>query len=65
MGHIAEDQWEFYSVSLANALLGFSDSNAARQLAAAFRAAMTPKALMFMLPLSLVRLEWQIPEWRN
>jgi len=21
--------------------------------------------LVFMLPLSLVRLEWQIPEWRN
>ena len=43
LGHIAEDQWEFYSLALANALLGFSDSAAARRVAAAFRAGTTPK----------------------
>ncbi|MDO8616813.1 MAG: adenylate/guanylate cyclase domain-containing protein [Dehalococcoidia bacterium] len=44
--HIAEDQWEFYTLALANALTAFSNSEFARRLAAAFRAGMSPKAFL-------------------
>jgi class 3 adenylate cyclase/pimeloyl-ACP methyl ester carboxylesterase len=44
--HIAEDQWEFFTLAMANALLAFSDSEVARRLAATFRSAMSPKAFL-------------------
>jgi class 3 adenylate cyclase len=42
--HIAEDQWEFYTLALANAFLAFSDVETAQRLAAAIRAGTLPKA---------------------
>jgi class 3 adenylate cyclase/pimeloyl-ACP methyl ester carboxylesterase len=44
--HIAEDQWEFFTLAMANALLGFSDSEVARRLATTFRTAMSPRAFL-------------------
>jgi class 3 adenylate cyclase len=41
--HIAVDQWEFFTLALANAILAFSDSDRARHLASVFRASMAPK----------------------
>jgi pimeloyl-ACP methyl ester carboxylesterase len=42
--HIVEDQWEFYALALANAFLGFSDIETARNLAATIRAGVSPQA---------------------
>ncbi len=42
--HIAEDQWEFYTLALANALTAFSDIETARRLAGAMRDGMSPGA---------------------
>src|SRR5881628_474390 len=42
--HIAEDQWEFYTLALANALNAFSDTETARRLAATIRAGVSPRA---------------------
>jgi class 3 adenylate cyclase len=44
--HIAEDQWEFYTLALANSILGFSDSEFARRLASVLRASISPKAYL-------------------
>jgi len=41
--HIAEDQWEFYTLALANAMTGFSDIETAGRLALAIRAGISPK----------------------
>ena len=43
MRHIAEDQWEFYTLALANALTAFSDIETARRLAATIRAGVSPR----------------------
>ena len=42
--HIAEDQWEFYTLALANAFTSFSDMETAHRLAAAIRAGTSPRA---------------------
>jgi class 3 adenylate cyclase len=42
----AEDQWEFYTLALANSILGFSDSEFARRLASVFRASISPKSYL-------------------
>ena len=42
--HIAEDQWEFYTLALANAFLGFSDIETSRRLAATIRAGVSPQS---------------------
>jgi class 3 adenylate cyclase len=42
--HIAEDQWEFYTLALANALWAFSDVETARRIATTIRAGVSPKA---------------------
>jgi len=39
----AEDEWEFATLSLANAITGFTDTELARRWAEVFRAGMTPK----------------------
>jgi len=44
--HIAEDQWEFYTLALANALTAFSDVEIARGLAATIRAGISPQAFL-------------------
>ncbi len=44
LSHIAEDQWEFYTLALANALWAFSDIETARQIARTIRAGVSPKA---------------------
>jgi class 3 adenylate cyclase/pimeloyl-ACP methyl ester carboxylesterase len=44
--HIAEDQWEFFTLGIASAALGFSDSENARRLAAAWRTAISPKTFL-------------------
>src|SRR5439155_1381887 len=41
---LAEDEWEFYTLSMASAIVGYSDVRAARQLAEGFRTGMTPSA---------------------
>jgi class 3 adenylate cyclase len=41
--HIAEDQWEFYTLALASAFMAFSDIETARQIAATIRAGVSPK----------------------
>jgi len=46
LSHIAEDQWEFYSLAVANALTAFSDIETARRLAAAIRAGTSPRAFV-------------------
>jgi class 3 adenylate cyclase len=46
LSHIAEDQWEFYTLALANALFAFSDIETARQIAGTIRAGVSPKAWM-------------------
>ncbi len=43
---MAEEQWEYYTLALANAVLGFSDSEAARRIAAAMRAGMSASAFL-------------------
>ncbi len=43
---LAEDEWEFYTLSMASAIVGYSDVRAARQLAEGFRTGMTPSAYM-------------------
>src|SRR6266540_2801387 len=40
----AEDQWEFTTLTLANALFGYKDSELARRAAKAMAAGLTPKA---------------------
>ena len=42
--HIAEDQWEFYTLALANAFTAFSDVEAAHRLAAAIRGGTSARA---------------------
>ncbi len=42
--HIAEDQWEFYTLALANALTAFSDIETARRLAGTMRTGASPTA---------------------
>ncbi len=42
--HIAEDQWEFYTLALANAFTAFSDVDAAHRLAAAIRGGTSARA---------------------
>lgn len=39
----AEDEWAFATLSLANAVTGYTDSERARRLAEVFRTGMTPK----------------------
>ena len=41
MKDMAEDQWEFFTLSLASAVIGFRDSAEAATMAAAFRAGMS------------------------
>ena len=43
---VAEDQWEFFTVTIANAITAFADSELARRVAAALRAGMSPKAYL-------------------
>ena len=47
--HIAEDQWEFYMLALANAITAFSDAETARGLAATIRSGISPKAFLAQL----------------
>jgi class 3 adenylate cyclase len=47
--HIAEDQWEFYTLALANAMTAFSDVETARGLAATIRRGVSPKAFLAQL----------------
>jgi class 3 adenylate cyclase len=47
--HIAEDQWEFYMLAVANAHTAFSDVETARRLAATIRAGISPKVLIAQL----------------
>ena len=42
--HIAADQWEFYTLALANAATAFSDVETARGLAATIRAGVSPNS---------------------
>ena len=42
--HIAVDQWEFYTLALANAATAFSDVETARGLAATIRAGVSPNS---------------------
>ncbi len=42
MSALAEDDWEFYTLSMASAITGHSDAELARRLAEAFRSGMTP-----------------------
>ena len=44
--HIAEDQWEFYTLALANSFMAFSDIETARRLAATIRSGSLPRAWM-------------------
>jgi len=41
----ADEQWEQYTITLANANLGFTDSEAARKLASLYRESMTPESV--------------------
>ncbi len=43
---MAEDQWQWFTLSLANAVLGFSDSDQAAKLAAVFREGMSSRAYL-------------------
>jgi class 3 adenylate cyclase len=43
---VAPEQWEFYTLTLANAITGFSDSELARRRAAAMMAGMSPEAYL-------------------
>jgi len=43
---MAEEDWEYYTLALANALTGFSDSDRANRWAAAFRAGMSAGAYL-------------------
>jgi len=40
---MAEDEWEFHLLSMANAVTGYSDAEAARNLAQAFRTGISPR----------------------
>ncbi len=42
----ADEQWEHYTLAVANANLDFKDSEAAQKLAARYRESMTPQALL-------------------
>jgi hypothetical protein len=42
--HIAEDQWEFYTLAFANALTAFSNAETSQRLAATIRAGVSTKA---------------------
>jgi class 3 adenylate cyclase len=46
MREMAEDQWEFFTQSLASAVIGFRDIGEAQALAAMFRASMSPSAFV-------------------
>ncbi len=46
MAGIAEDDWEFFTLALANFAGGFRDAEFAAKLAAAFKAGMTPQGYM-------------------
>ncbi len=46
---MAEEQWEYYSVALANAATGFRDSDAADRLATAFRSGTSARAYLAYL----------------
>jgi class 3 adenylate cyclase len=43
---MAEEQWEYYTLALASALLGFRDSEAASRAATAFRTGMSARAFL-------------------
>jgi class 3 adenylate cyclase len=43
---IAEKYWEFFTLTLANALVGFTDSERARRSAEAFRSGMSPQGFL-------------------
>jgi len=43
---LMEDEWEFSTLALANAVTGYQDSERARNVAAAMRTGMTPRAYM-------------------
>jgi class 3 adenylate cyclase len=43
---VAVEQWDFYTLNMANAITGFSDSERARRQAAIYRAAMSPEAYL-------------------
>ncbi len=43
---IAEDDWEFFTLALANFAVGFRDPERAARLAAAFKSGMTPRGYM-------------------
>src|SRR3989441_8361773 len=44
--HIAEDQWEFFTLAIANSFTAFSNVETARRLAAAIRAGVSPKVFL-------------------
>jgi class 3 adenylate cyclase len=43
---IAEDHWEFFTLTIANAMVGYTDSERARQQAEEFRTAITPQGFL-------------------
>ncbi|MDP9236274.1 MAG: adenylate/guanylate cyclase domain-containing protein [Chloroflexota bacterium] len=45
----ADKQWEYYTLTLANANTGFRDSEAARKLASLYRESMTPESMRAFL----------------
>jgi len=46
MGAVAAEQWEFFTLNLANAITGFSDSDRARRQAAIYHESMSPEAYL-------------------
>ena len=46
MSAVAAEQWEYFTLNVANAIAGFSDSEWARRQAAIYRAAMSPEAYL-------------------
>ncbi len=44
MRTVAQDNWEFFTLTVANSALEFADSEAAKELAAAYRTGMSPAA---------------------
>jgi class 3 adenylate cyclase len=43
---MAPEQWEFYTLSVANAAIGFSDGELARRVAEAMRGSMSPETML-------------------
>ncbi len=46
---MAEDEWEYYTLLVANVVLGFSDLDGVRKLAEAIRAGISPRAFVALM----------------